>query len=199
MKLRILIIIVCVSVARLAFGEQSSNTNVNITISDANLGVAKKYVDIGDAYFYYEIAGAGMPVILISTDSNVHQLFFALAKNYLVVRYDLRGYGKTDRQLPGEKFLHAEDLEKLMWFLGIRKAHLAGFSTGVLAAIDFAELYPNKCISLAIEDVNDSVKEDAGLRFGRSYYLSKEIADARKIIPGDVNGIVEFINSKDSE
>lgn len=184
------------------FGAEQSkqNTNVNTTIKDPNSGVAKKYVDIGDAYFYYEIAGNGTPVLLINSDSNDNELFFELAKNHSVVRYDLRGYGKTDKPLAGENFVHAEDLHKLMWFLGIRKAHLVGLSAGVFVGIDFVQLYPKQVISLSIEDVNENaVKEtDAdALLFNKAEYAHKQMPNTGKIHASNTHEIIEFINSKE--
>jgi pimeloyl-ACP methyl ester carboxylesterase len=145
----------CVLMFSAAYAEQAEpNKNVNLTLTDANLGVQKKYVDIGDAYFYYEIAGKGTPVVLINFEPN-EPLFFKLAENHLTVRYDLRGYGKTDKPMAGEKFTHAEDLNKFMWFLGIQKAHLIGRGIGAQIGAEFQKLYPRQIISLSTADAND--------------------------------------------
>jgi len=166
--------VMALSTAFAAEQSQQANTNVNVTVSDANLGVQKKYVDIGDAYFYYEIAGSGTPVILIHAHSVNCRMwdeqFFELAKHYQVIRYDLRGYGKTDKPVPGENFSHAEDLHRLMWFLGIKKAHLVGLSLGAFVAVDFMTLYPDQTLSIAVagggiresaipEDANASLRK----------------------------------------
>ena len=128
--------------------------NVNKPLPDSNSIITKKYIDIGDAYFYYEIAGEGVPVILIhghSVDCRMWDAQFTkLAKHYKVVRYDMRGYGRTDMPVEGQKFLHAEDLHKLMWFLGIPKAHLVGLSMGSFVAVDFMTLYPEQTLSLTV-------------------------------------------------
>ncbi len=141
--------------AVLCFAATDPNKNVNLTLTDANQGVQKKYVDIGDAYFYYEIAGKGTPVILINFEPN-EPLFFKLAENHLTVCYDMRGCGKTDKPVAGEKFTHAEDLNKLMWFLGIQKAHLIGRGIGASIGTEFEKLYPKQIISLSNVDANDS-------------------------------------------
>jgi pimeloyl-ACP methyl ester carboxylesterase len=147
---------------------QQTDKNVNITLSDSNSGIVKKYVDIGNAYIYYEIAGQGTPVILIhahSMDCRMWDPQFAeLSKHYKVIRYDLRGYGRTDKPVEGEKFSHAEDLHKLMYFLGIPKAHLVGLSLGSFVAVDFMMLYPDQTLSIAVAagGIRDSaVPEDA--------------------------------------
>ncbi|MGD0785851.1 MAG: alpha/beta hydrolase [Sedimentisphaerales bacterium] len=159
MKLTIFGFCLCVIVSPMVFGAdqnqpQQTNMNVNITVADNNSGIVKKYVDIGDAYIYYEIAGKGQPVILIhaySVDCRMwDSQFTELAKHYQVIRYDLRGYGKTDKPIEGLKYSHAEDLHKLMWFLGIPKAHLVGLSMGASVAVDFLALYPKEVLSVTV-------------------------------------------------
>ncbi len=147
----------CVVMLPVVFGAeqpQQTNKNVNVTVSDSNSGAAKKYIDIGNAYMYYEIAGQGEPVILIhaySVDSRMWNPQFAeLAKHYKVIRYDLRGYGNTDRPIEGQRYSHAQDLNKLMYFLGIQKAHIVGLSMGAAVAVDFLALYPQKVLSATI-------------------------------------------------
>jgi hypothetical protein len=109
MKQKLFIYCLLVIVPSLIFAAEpnQTNTNVNLTVKDSNSGAAKKYVDIGDAYVYYEIAGQGETVILIhaySVDCRMwDQQFAELAKHYQVIRYDLRGYGKTDKPIEGLK------------------------------------------------------------------------------------------------
>lgn len=126
--------------------------NVNVSQPGSDSFISKKYIDIGQIYVYFEIAGHGKPVILIhahSLDCRMWDAQFAeLAKHYKVVRYDMRGYGKTDMPVEGLNFSHAKDLRKLMWFLGIPKAHLVGVSLGAFVAVDFLALYPEQTLSV---------------------------------------------------
>lgn len=126
--------------------------NVNVSQPGSDSFVSKKYIDIGQIYTYFEIAGKGEPVILIhaySLDCRMWDAQFAeLAKHYQVVRYDMRGFGKTDMPVEGLYFSHAQDLHKLMWFLGIAKAHLVGLSLGALTAVDFLAMYPDEVLSV---------------------------------------------------
>jgi pimeloyl-ACP methyl ester carboxylesterase len=159
----------CLFLLLAVFGlEKSKQTDkdVNITLSDSNSGIVKKYVDIGDAYIYYEMAGQGAPVILIHAHSMDRRMwdpqFTELAKHYKVVRYDMRGYGKTDVPVEGEKFLHIEDLHKLMYFLGIPKAHLVGLSLGSFVAVDSLVLYPEQTLSITVASggIRDTIVPD---------------------------------------
>src|SRR6185437_1084028 len=56
------------------------------------------------ARLYYEIAGSGHPLLLIHAgiaDSRMwDEQFDVFAQHYRVIRYDLRGYGKTEQVSP---------------------------------------------------------------------------------------------------
>lgn len=54
----------------------------------------------------------------------------ALGRHYRVVRYDARGFGKSSLPAAEEAYSHHEDLLALLDHLGIRKAHLVGWSMG---------------------------------------------------------------------
>jgi pimeloyl-ACP methyl ester carboxylesterase len=57
------------------------------------------FVTIGNANLYYEIAGNGQPIVLVHAgvaDSRQWNNEFAdLSQDYRVLRYDMRGYGKS--------------------------------------------------------------------------------------------------------
>jgi len=68
---------------------------------------------------YYEIRGKGFPVVLISGGGMLDrrgwdEQFEALAKSYKVIRYDIRGIGKSAR--PQQAFSHSHDLYALSRF-----------------------------------------------------------------------------------
>lgn len=93
---------------------------------------------------YYEEAGRGHPLILLHAGiGHVHfwdEQWEPFAREYRVVRYDLRGFGKSVR--PPGPFNMRSDLYRLMRFLGIERAHLVGASMGGGIAIDFALEHP---------------------------------------------------------
>jgi pimeloyl-ACP methyl ester carboxylesterase len=77
--------------------------------------------------------------------------FDTLAQQYQVVRYDLRGFGKSD--LPGTApYTHADDLKALLDYLGIERADIIGHSFGGENAINFALAYPEATRSLILVD-----------------------------------------------
>jgi serine-type D-Ala-D-Ala carboxypeptidase len=103
---------------------------------------------------YYEELGEGEPVILLhahTVDRRMwDEVFFKLAKQYRVIRYDLRGYGKSDMPEVGLGFLQADDLNNLMDALAIKKAHFAGVSLGGMTLADFVALYPERVLTATI-------------------------------------------------
>jgi serine-type D-Ala-D-Ala carboxypeptidase len=101
---------------------------------------------------YYEECGHGEPLILLheqAVDCRMWDaVFFKLAKNFRVIRYDLRGYGKSDNPESGYGYLHVDDLKSFMDGLGIKKAHFAGLSMGGMVLSEFLAMYP-ECVLTA--------------------------------------------------
>ncbi len=93
---------------------------------------------------YYEVRGQGRPLVLIHgglVDQRMWDDQFAdLARAFRVVRYDIRGYEKSNKA--SVPFSHIEDLRQLLKYLGISKAIVVGLSLGGQIAIDFALEHP---------------------------------------------------------
>lgn len=118
-----------------------------------NPEVQTGYAPINGAQIYYEVAGQG-PETLVFLHAGVadHRLwddqvtFFA--PKYKVIRYDLRGFGKSE-PVDGE-FSRFEDHVALMNHLGVERAHFVGCSMGGMIAMDYAVEYPDKVASLTM-------------------------------------------------
>ncbi|HET6597379.1 MAG TPA: alpha/beta hydrolase [Anaerolineales bacterium] len=109
------------------------------------------FVTIGDARLYYETAGQGIPFIMIHAgvaDSRQwNNEFEFFARDYQAVRYDMRGYGKSE-PVDGE-FNHLEDLVALLDTLGLQEpVVIMGCSMGGGLAMDFALTYPSRARAL---------------------------------------------------
>ena len=91
---------------------------------DRRAEVKTGFADVNGAKLYYETAGEGDPVILIHGYGGDRRdwdyLFRPLAEQHQVVRYDLRGFGKSDRPTT-EPYSHVEDLKALMETPGHRE------------------------------------------------------------------------------
>jgi pimeloyl-ACP methyl ester carboxylesterase len=110
------------------------------------------YAAVNGTKLYYEISGKGEPLILIHGSFGDRRFwsnqFNALAKKFKVICYDVRGFGKSALPDSNEAYTDAADLNALMEFLKIEKAHICGLSLGSIIAIDLALTYPQRCISL---------------------------------------------------
>jgi 3-oxoadipate enol-lactonase len=100
----------------------------------------------------YDTTGSGPPVVLLhgafmDRRTWVHQ-FPAFARQFRVVRYDIRPFGESSR--PEKAYSVPDDLLRLLDHLKIEKAHLVGHSFGGGVALDFALLHPNRVASLVL-------------------------------------------------
>lgn len=107
---------------------------------------------------YYEEQGSGEPVILIHGHSLDRRMwdgqFSELARRYRVIRYDMRGYGKSTPQTENFQFTHAEDLIVLMDSLHIDKAHVIGLSLGGEVGADMVGWFPERVRSAVLVSGN---------------------------------------------
>ncbi len=101
---------------------------------------------------FYEVRGDGPPVVMIhggQLDSRMWDpQFEAYAKEFRVLRYDVRGFGAS--LLPDRPYSDADDLAALLDYVGMPKAHLIGLSLGGRIAVDFALAYPARVLSLTL-------------------------------------------------
>ena len=113
--------------------------------------VKSGFVNVGNAKIYYEIAGTGMPFVMIHAGvadrRQWNHEFAYFAQSYQVLRYDMRGYGNSE-PAAGE-FSHLSDLVSLLDALDIHEPLiLMGCSMGGGLAMDFALTYPSKVRAL---------------------------------------------------
>ncbi|MGV8039162.1 MAG: alpha/beta fold hydrolase [Thermoanaerobaculaceae bacterium] len=101
---------------------------------------------------YYEVAGKGDAVVLVH-DGLVHHVIWndqlaAFARDFTVVRYDRRGYGKSpDSTAP---FSNEDDLDALLTHLGIASASLVGMSAGGGMVVDYCLAHPERVDAMVL-------------------------------------------------
>lgn len=104
------------------------------------------FADVPGGKLYYEMAGEGPAVVLIhggQLDSRMWDDQFALlAPHYRVIRYDVRGFGKSPA--PTRVYADEEDLLGLLAALKVERVTIIGLSLGGRIAIDFALAHPEK-------------------------------------------------------
>jgi pimeloyl-ACP methyl ester carboxylesterase len=69
-----------------------------------------------------------------------------------VVRYGLRGFGRSADPRVGEEYTHADDLHGLLAHLDIPNATVAGLSMGGWIALEFTLTYPDVVDALVLAD-----------------------------------------------
>lgn len=112
-----------------------------------------------DISHYYTERGAGFPLILLHGNGEdggyFDPLIPLLSAEYRVLVPDTRGHGRTERgERPFTIRQFAEDLAGFMDRLGIRRAHLLGFSDGANIAMAFALRYPERTERLVLNGGN---------------------------------------------
>ncbi len=97
------------------------------------------YVTVTGGKLYYQLKENGHPLVLIHAgflDQRMwDEQFDLFAKDFTVIRYDVRGFGRSSR--PVEKYWDIEDLYTLLTHLKVGKAFVVGVSNGGRIAIDF--------------------------------------------------------------
>lgn len=113
------------------------------------------FAQINGARIYYEIAGEGPAFVMIHAGVADHRQwnneFSYFADRFRVLRYDLRGYGKSE-PVEGE-FSHLGDLMALLDHLQLEgPLILMGCSMGGGLAMDFAIAQPSRARALIMVD-----------------------------------------------
>ena len=112
----------------------------------------KSLAEVNGTKLYYEVVASGEPIIFVHGNfGDVRHWDFQVepfSGKLKVVRYDVRGYGKSAVPDTVTSYRDCDDLRALMDFLKIEKAHICGLSMGSGIVIDFALAYPSRCLSL---------------------------------------------------
>jgi 3-oxoadipate enol-lactonase len=167
------------------------------------------------AALVYDVHGSGPAVILVHGFGLDLRMWDpqlpALAADFLVVRYDCRGFGSTGPADSGVPYTHAEDLIALLNELGIAEAVLVGLSFGGRVALQAALLVPARVRALVLLDaVLDGVPWDpesqaardevaravrrGGVRAGRAAWLAHPLFAAARQRPELASQLAEMVS-----
>ncbi|MFT4038815.1 MAG: alpha/beta fold hydrolase, partial [Thermomicrobiales bacterium] len=111
------------------------------------------FVTVNGTRLWCETAGDGPPLVLIHGSPLDARMWdaqvAAFAPQHRVIRYDLRGYGRSDppTALP---YRHEDDLAALLDHLGVARAAVLGLSMGGRVAVDFALASPARVSALVL-------------------------------------------------
>ena len=107
-------------------------------------------LETGGARIYYEVEGRGHPVLLIHGGLGSLRMWDGvvgpLAERYRVIRYDTRGFGRTETD--DVEFTNRADAIAVLDHVGARSAHVIGQSRGGMIALDLAIEHPERVDSL---------------------------------------------------
>lgn len=114
------------------------------------------YAPVNGIKVYYEVYGKGQPIILLhgafyTINMNWGQLIPELSKTRKVIAIEMQGHGHSpysDRKL--DIVTLASDVEKVMDYLKIDRADVAGYSMGGSVAYQFAVQSPKRLRKLVI-------------------------------------------------
>ena len=118
------------------------------------LSIQTGFAAVNGTTLYYEVAGAGRPLVLIHGHvldrRSWDEQFTVFAEQYRVLRYDQRGFGDSGLITSGEVYSDRQDLADLLHFLGIERASLMGVSGGGALALDFTLEHPEMVDALIL-------------------------------------------------
>lgn len=132
------------------------------------------YAPVNGIKVYYEVYGEGKPIILLhgafyTINMNWGQLIPELSKTRKVIAIEMQGHGYTpysDRKLDIKTL--AKDVEKLMDYLKIDSADVAGYSMGGTVAYQFAVQSPKRLRKLVI--ISSTYKSNGWLPIGNNAF-----------------------------
>ncbi|HEY9421174.1 MAG TPA: alpha/beta fold hydrolase, partial [Thermoanaerobaculia bacterium] len=110
------------------------------------------FVEVPGGKLWYEARGQGTPMVLIHDGLLPSETWDeqapAFARNFRVIRYDRRGYGRSE---PAKApFSDIQDLHALFESLKLDRAVLVACSYGGSLAVDFALAHPDRVKSLVL-------------------------------------------------
>jgi pimeloyl-ACP methyl ester carboxylesterase len=125
---------------------------------------AGQYADVNGINLYYEIHGAGRPLVLLHGGLGSGEMFDPilpqLAEHHQVIAPDLQGHGRTaDVDRPIDIRLMADDIGALIDHLGLQKPDVVGYSLGGGVAFQTAVRHPDRVRRLVMGSAN--IRRDA--------------------------------------
>ena len=110
------------------------------------------FLETNGARIYYEVDGSGPAVVLIHAGVANLRMWdgqvAALRDRYRMVRYDTRGFGRTETDPVA--FSNRADVAAVLDHLGEERAHVVGLSRGGMIALDFSLEFPDRVRTLTV-------------------------------------------------
>lgn len=138
-------------------GAASASVLVGATAPAAAQSRFLSAVALGDFELYYEVHGAGRPVVFAHGAGGTHLSWWqqvpVLSEHVQCITFDHRGFGYSRDADDGPgRAAFVEDLRGLLDHLGIERASLVGQSMGGWTSLGFASKYPERVEALVLCD-----------------------------------------------
>jgi pimeloyl-ACP methyl ester carboxylesterase len=117
-----------------------------------------QYFDAGGVRIRYLEQGSGEPVVLVHGFTNRAEVWTttgiapALARDHRVIVFDLRGHGKSGKPHDPARYGREMtlDIVRLLDHLGIRRAHIVGYSLGGILTSQLLTIAPERFLSATL-------------------------------------------------
>jgi 3-oxoadipate enol-lactonase len=104
------------------------------------------FVEVDGGRVYFELEGEGHPLLLIHGGLGSLRMWDdqvdAFAERYRVIRYDTRGFGRTETE--DVEFSNRADAAAVLDHVGVGSVYLVGQSRGGMIALDFLLEHPDR-------------------------------------------------------
>lgn len=119
----------------------------------ASAETSSGFVDApGGGRLWYEVKGQGSPIVFLHdglvSSAGWDGPFDSLADSFRVVRYDRRGFGRSEP--PKGPYSNVDDLHAILETLRIGRAVLVGCSNGSKLAVDYTLAHPDRVEALVL-------------------------------------------------
>jgi pimeloyl-ACP methyl ester carboxylesterase len=127
------------------------------------MGNTTGYADVNGLHMYYEVTGAGPPLLAMAGGTQSLEMFSddveLLSKSFTVLSPEQMGHGRTADDTDREFDYHdmAEATYELLVHLGIESTLVYGFSDGGILGLDLAIHHPERVQRLAVSGTNFQV------------------------------------------
>ncbi len=118
-----------------------------------------RYFDSAGVPIRYVEHGSGEPVVLVHSYTGSFEQDFvgsglvdALAAHYRVIGFDLRGHGRSGKPHDPARYGRemALDIVRLLDHLGLRRAHIVGYSLGAHIVVQLLTLHPERFLTAVL-------------------------------------------------
>ena len=126
----------------------------------SRMGHTTGYADVNGLHMYYEVTGAGPPLLAMAGGTQSLEMFSddveSLARSFTVLAPEQMGHGRTADDTDRAFDYHdmAESTYELLVHLGIDSTLIYGFSDGGILGLDLAIHHPERVQRLAVSGTN---------------------------------------------